>query len=933
MPEKATEGLVGRRAELELISQFLDGIPSGPRGLVFEGEAGIGKTALFTAAVARARDRGYRVLPSSPTPPDTALSFSGLEDLLHDIVDEVAPVLPEPQRRAIEIALLLRDPEGEPPGALAVALAVRGTLVALAEKTAVLVALDDAQWLDDPSAAALGHAIRRVGTAPIGMLAVWHSEGSHHPDSVLLASLPQESRRFRVGRLEVGDLRTMLRSRLGLSLPRGRLDRLDRMCSGNPLAALEIGRAVIESGDSDLRGPAMPVPKELADVLRMRLSALGEGERGALLVLAAASEPTRSLVLAVAGGSAEAALDASIREGIVHEEEGGILRFTHALFGSVLYSDAVPEARRELHHRLAGVATDAGDQAMHLALSAEEPDAEVAAEIESAARAARARGAPSAAAELCEQARRLTPSDTPDEVHRRGLLEAEFHLEAGDLNRSRQLLDQILASTDAGPTRAAALQRLGWVRYHQDSWGSASRLFQEAAAEAVRAPALRAAVELDRAVASLVSGDLPGAATHAGEALERARGLDDPSLVASSAAMVASVDFLLGRGMAEDVLERAVEAETWTRPRPTPAHPSVAFGVLLKWSDQLGQSRTLLERALSRAEEHGSDRSLPFILFHLSEVECWLGEWAAAARHAEQATDAADRTAQGAGRAFALSAQALVQAHRGLEEEARAAATEGLALASSAGAVPAAVVCESALGLLELSLGRADRAHRHLGPLVEAAAEGGIHEPGAMHYLGDALEALVSVGDLEPAERLIDELQRRSEELDRAWGMMVATRCRALAQAAAGDLPGAIASSHASLAQHDRLSQPFELGRTLLVQGMVERRDRRKKSARDSLERSLEIFSGLGAELWATRTRAELSRIGGRAQSSVSLTPTEQRAARLVADGATNQEVADALFLSVKTVEWNLSRVYRKLGVRSRTELARWVGRGQSGAR
>ncbi|MFL5799302.1 MAG: AAA family ATPase [Actinomycetota bacterium] len=933
MPEKATDGPVGRQAELEAISRFLDGIPSGPSGLVLEGDAGIGKSTLLNAAVDRARDRGLRVLASSPAPPDVALSFSGLEDLLHGVVDEVSPALPEPQLRALEIALLLRDPDGEPPGPLAVALAVRGGLIALAEEAPVLVALDDAQWLDEPSAAALGHAFRRAESAPIGIVAAWHAEGSHRPDSVLLASLPPRSERLRIGPLDRRDIATLLRSRLGLSLPRARIDRLVRACSGNPLAALEIGRAMLESGDRRLPGPAMPIPEPLADLLRRRLSALGEDEREALLVLVAASEPTRPLVEALAGESASAAVDASIRQGIVEEHHDGTLRFTHALFGSALYSDAEPPARRDLHRRLGLVAADAQDRAMHLALAVEGHDAAVADEVESAARAARARGAPSAAAELCEQARRLTPPDPPEEAHRRALLEAEYHLDAGDLDRSRELLEQVLASSGEGPTRAAALQRLGWVRHHQDSWGSASRLFREAAAEAERTPELLAALTLDRAVSSLVSGDLPGASTHAGHALEQARALDDRSLVASSSAMVASVDFLLGRGMEEDVMEQAVAAETWTRPRPTPAHPSVAFGVLLKWSDQLGQSRTLLERALGRAEEHGSERSLPFILFHLSEVECWLGDWGAAERHADRAAEASDDTGQDTGRAFATSARALIHAHRGREDEARSAATEGLALASTVGAVPAAAACESALGLLELSLGRADRAHRHLGPLLEGAAAGGIHEPGAMRYLGDALEALISIGDLEAADRLIEELGRRSEELDRAWGLMVASRSRALLRAAEGDLPGARASIEAAIERHERLSQPFELGRTLLVQGTIERRDRRKRSSRDSLERSLEMFSELGADLWATRARSELARIGGRASSAVSLTPTEERIARLVAEGATNQEVAASMFLSVKTVEWNLSRVYRKLGVRSRTELSRWVGREPSGSR
>jgi DNA-binding CsgD family transcriptional regulator len=931
MPEKATSELIGRRADLEVIAGFVGEIPSGARGLVIEGEPGIGKSTLLAEAVTEARRRGYRILSSHPAPPDVGLSFSGLEDLFREVVDEVIGSLPEPQRRALETVLLLRDPEGEPPGLLAVALAVRGALAALARSGPIVVVIDDAQWLDEPSAGAVGHALRRLGAAPLGLLAAWQTGGAR-PDSALLSSLPTDSRRLRIGSIPADDLRRLLRSRLGLSLPAGRLDRLHRASAGNPMSALEIGRAIVESGGGDVPGPAMPVPEDLADLLRKRLSALTADERRALLVVSAASEPTVSLVEAVTGRDAGGALGTAIREGILEADEG-VLRLTPALVGSVLYSDADPGTLRELHRGLAELVEDPQDRAMHLALSVERSDGQVAAEVEAAARAARARGAPSAAADLCEQARRLTPPEMPEDADRRGLLAAEYSLDAGELPRSRALLERILESAPTGPVRAAALQRLGWVRYHQDSWGSASELFREAAAEAELAPALLAALELDRAVASLVAGDLPGAASHAGAALEQAQALPDPALVAGSSAMVASVDFLLGRGIDEEVMERAVAAETWSRPRPTAARPSVAFGVLLKWSDQLEQSRTLLERGLRQAEEHGAERSLPFILFHLSEVDCWLGNLPAAERNARRAIDVAERTGQDAGGAFALSAQAAVQAYLGREPEARDAAADGLTLASSSGAVPAAVMCESTLGFLELSLGRADRAHRHLGPLVEAAAAGGVHEPGAMRYLGDALETLISIGDLETADRLIEDLERRSDELDRAWGSMVAARCRALAQAARGDLPGAKASIEAAMAHHDRLSQPFELARTLMVHGTIERRDRRKRSGRELLERSLEMFSELGADLWVIRVREELARIGGRAASSVSLTPTEERIARQVVEGATNQEVAASLFLSVKTVEWNLSRIYRKLGVRSRTELARWVGPGPISSR
>jgi DNA-binding CsgD family transcriptional regulator len=926
MPGAADSVVIGREAELEAVSDFLEAVPSGGAWLLVEGDPGTGKTTLLRVAEEQGRLRGFRVLASRPGPHDGGLSFSGLGDLLDGVAPEVVSALPEPQRRAFEIALLLRDPEGDPPGPLAVALAVRGALAALAVDSPVLVAVDDAQWLDEPSGAALAHAVRRLEEVPVGVAVVWQAGGAHRAESALLGSARREVTPLRPGPLEPGQLGALLRARLGLSLTAGATARVHRACRGNPLAALEIGRAMVASGEPDLSGPVVPIPRELAGLLRRRLAQLSPDARGVLLVLSAASDPTRSVLESVSGAVAGDALSAAIREGIV-EEDGLRVRFTHPLFGSLLYGDAGEDERRRVHGLLADAATEEVDRAMHLALAAAGPDRELASEIEAAAVAAHARGAPSAAADLCEQARLLTPPGSPDEAHRRALLTAEYHLDAGELARARDLLEGLLDSAPGPAARAAALQRLGWVRYHQDSWITAAELFREAAGAAEHAPELSAALELDQAVAALIGGDLAGASSHADAARDRARALDDEALAADASALAASVDFLLGKGMDPATLEQAVEHERWTLPRPTAAKPSVAFGVLLKWSDQLAQSKASLERALRRAREHGADRSLPFILFHLAEVECWLGDWVEAGRHAAEATEAADRTSQEAGRAFGLSARALVEALRGREEAARAAATEGLALASASGAVPAAVGCEWVMGFLELSLGRADRALLHLGPLLDGARAGGIHEPGAARYLADGIEALVAVGDLDTAGALIDELDRRSSDIGRTWGSMAAARCRALAFAAAGDLPAANDAALTALDHCRRLSQPFELARTLLVRGAIERRGRQKRAARESLEAALEQFSGLGADIWVERARAELARIGGRAPSSVELTPTEERVARLVVQGATNQETASALFLSVKTVEWNLSRIYRKLGVRSRTELARWLAR------
>jgi DNA-binding CsgD family transcriptional regulator len=189
----------------------------------------------------------------------------------------------------------------------------------------------------------------------------------------------------------------------------------------------------------------------------------------------------------------------------------------------------------------------------------------------------------------------------------------------------------------------------------------------------------------------------------------------------------------------------------------------------------------------------------------------------------------------------------------------------------------------------------------------------------------------VALGRLDEAEALIVPFEEAGKDLDRAWAIATGERCRALVLAARGDLDGASAAADEAVREHDRLPLPFELGRTLLVRGAVERRAKRKREARDTLTKALEIFEGLGAALWADKARAELARIGGRAPSSLALTPTEDKVAALVASGSTNREVAEALFVTIHTVEAHLKRIYRKLGVRSRTELASKLPSGPPG--
>jgi DNA-binding NarL/FixJ family response regulator len=228
----------------------------------------------------------------------------------------------------------------------------------------------------------------------------------------------------------------------------------------------------------------------------------------------------------------------------------------------------------------------------------------------------------------------------------------------------------------------------------------------------------------------------------------------------------------------------------------------------------------------------------------------------------------------------------------------------------------------AALGFLELSLGDPAAAHRYLGPLSEAMVAMGLPEPGFARFLPDEIEALVALGELEAAAELLRLLEERGRALDRVSALAAAGRCRALLEAAHGDFQAARASLSEALAQHARIEQPFEVARTLLAQGSIERRFNHRAEARGTLTRALELFDELGAPLWAEKASGELARIPGRARASSELTETERRIAELVAEGFSNKEIAARLFVTVRTVEANLTKVYGKLGIRSRTELA-----------
>ena len=925
----AAQELISRHEELAVLVRFLGSLAAGPRALLVEGEAGIGKTALWQAGLTRSQAVGQRTLVCRPAGSEVRLSFAALGDLLAGVLEEALPALPAPQRRALQVALLLVEPEGEPPDRRAIGLGMLNVLRTLSSAGPLLVAIDDAEWLDEPSAAVLAFALRRLGAEPVGVLSTVRLTGGEPPAVTFEPWLQVE--RLRLGPLTLASVHELLRTRLGLSPSRPTLVRLHQAAGGNPLFALELGRALGEQGREPAPDEPLPVPAGLRALVRARLARLPAPARQSLLAVAALSRPTVGLAVAV-GGHGErtlADLDRAASTDVI-TYEGERIRFTHPLLASTLYAGAPLGQRRQLHGRLAELVTDGEERARHLALAADGPDPGVAAALEEAATHAHLRGAPDAAAALCEQACALTPADRPDKRRRRSMEAASYHLLAGNTSRARLLLEEAVSSVPPRAERARLLQRLGQVHYHEDSWATAEELLMQALAEAGDDPVLRCEIEQGLAFARHVRGDIPAAAARARAALELAEQAADPRLLSESLVLVSLYEFFLGHGIRRDLMERAVELEESAgavRPaRPAPLWSrDMVWASMLKWADQFEAARSGFEELHRRMLERGDEGSLAFLLSNLSELECWAGNWELAARYAAEGERFATLTGQGTMVSANLYAKALVEAHRGLVDSTRAAGEQALADAKASGNATVALMSLSALGFLELSLGDSAAAHARLGPISEGLSAVGLGEPGVLRFVPDEIQALIELGELDQARGLVEALEERGRALDRVWALATGARSRALLLAAEGDLAGAHAALERALKAHERLPQPFERGRTLLALGTVQRRQGEKRAARETLEQALGIFDQLGARLWAERTRGELRRIGGRTASSGQLSETEAQIVALVCAGQTNEQVARALCLSAKTVAWNLSKVYRKLGVRSRTELAaRW---------
>ena len=915
MNEVPRSPVVGRDRELERLRAVLDAPATWPAAVLLEGEAGAGKTALWTAAVALARDR--LVLRARPSGAEAQLAFSALGDLLDGVPEAIVRELPGLQRRALEAALLVGDEEQPDADLRAVAVAVLSVLRRLAGERPVLVAVDDEQWLDGPSAAALTFALRRLRGEPVLALLARRTAGAAEPVVGLAAALePARLQRIPVGPLELEPLRRLLEATLGVSWTRPVLVRIHATSGGNPLYALELARALAR-GDT-------AVPATLRGLLSDRLSRLPSSAVDLLAVAAACDQPDVAVLAAAAGRDVSGDLDAAVADGIV-VFEGRRMRFAHPLLAAVAHA-AVPERRRrEIHRRLAEVLREPEQRAIHLALAASGADERTARVLAAAAERAHARGATLTAADLAQHALRLTPGDHASETSRRALAAADYLFAAGGSDAARATLEREAAAAPAGAPRAEALVRLALLDSYDGELASARAHAVAALEEGGAEPALEIVIRRRLAMVHLLLGELAAAEPHAEAALRLAEAHAGADVIAQARANLTCLRVFLGRLPVGEAVDELAGAGQVAGPASIDDSPVAIRSLLQMYAGDLDGARTGLDACIDVAAERGDESSLAGLLFCRAELECRAGRFGDAAVLAERGLEASTQTGQRLTRSVSLFAKGLATAYLGREREARACTEEGMAIAVAAGHRFAEAQNLWALGQLELSLGRHAEAAAALGRVLAIGAAAELRLSSVLPVVADAVEAQLGSGDLEGAAARLDDGPAGPES----------SRAEALVRAARGEPEAAARMLEAALEAGGSRSA-FATGRMQLALGQVLRRARSKAPARAALTKAVERFSECGAVLWQARAVAELGRIGGRGPATTTLTPTERRVAELVALGGSNKAVAATLFVTVGTVEAHLSRIYAKLGVRSRAELAHhahgagWDQDGQS---
>ncbi len=904
--------LIGRESQCARLDELLDRARLGRSGaLVIRGEAGIGKTALLEYAARRAED--MTVVRALGVESEVELEFSALLDVCRPLFDRLGE-LPEQQAEALRGAFGLG-----PALALdrfAIGAATLGLLAAAAEERPLLVLVDDAHWLDPASADALLFATRRLhADRAVLLFAVRDGDDrSFEGDGIEATTL--------IG-LERREASRLLESYVDVSSSVA--DRLYKATGGNPLALVELPRLLSAgqlSGTEPLQEP-LPAGTSVERAFARRAEALPDDARRALLVAAVStSSASEMIVLALEMlGLGAASLEPSEDAGLVRIVDGR-LEFRHPLVRSAVFHGAAPSERRAAHRALADACGDAGPEecAWHLAEAALGPDEGVAAALEEAAQGALRRSGYAAAATALERAARLT-NDHVVRV-RRLAAAADAAWRAGRTEAAALLVDETLAGAEDPALRAEALRLRGAVEYFMGRGDTAADAFLEAVTLLEGSDAAGAVAAAADAVNALIRIRKPERAL---EIAQTARSLapEDGGEVdlEATVALAFALCFNARYAEAEPHLRRADELFRASTAVPGPLQAG-RVSTALGWLGRHGEAHTYLAATVDRARAAGAVGSLPHLLSGSAWQALHVGRWNEAEADASEAFELAEQLGQPVTAAQALGVITWVHALRGNEAGLREFGDETRRRAQVLGFRLYELLVSLCQALLGLGVGRVEEAIGYLEEFARHANERGLYVAGVSPEL-ELAEAFIRAGRSTDAEAVLASFEQ-SQLASVPFVAALAERCRGLL----ADADGMDAHFLNALVLHELSQSPFALARTQLSYGERLRRAGRRVDAREQLRAALELFEQLGAASWAERARSELRASGEtlRRRDSVEaeqLTPQELQIALQVAEGKTNKEVGAALFLSHKTIEFHLGRIYRKFDFHSRAELIR----------
>ncbi|MEJ3656832.1 AAA family ATPase [Actinomycetes bacterium KLBMP 9759] len=881
-------GRVEERAALEkLLQRARDGAGGAA---VITGEPGIGKTALLTHAAAEAE--GMCVLRTVGAEPESELGYAALHQLLLPQLDR-ASSLPAPQAGAL--AIVFGAAEGAPPDRFMVALATLTLLTDLAAEQPVVCLVDDAQWLDRPSLDVLMFVVRRIALEPIAVVL------AARPDATQVIDLAGAVD-IRLGGLDRLSARELLLERTGDQLSVPQQDEVIAAAAGNPLAIRELPIGGWRVGEP------LPLTESLGSAFRERVRRLDPPSNDLLLLVAADGTGRLDVVQAAAGrdGHPLDGLDELV------EVDGGRVAFRHPLIRSAVYHGADPARRRAAHQALAVAHQDPERRAWHLGQAADGPDEDVAAELERSATRAMRRAGPAAAAAALTRAAELSADD--DRRQARLVDAAAAWWRGGDAVRAQELLARARIDVD-GPTRyrAAGLRALVELRAGRPS--DAVTLLR---------PVLAGALESDRDAATELLMLLGEASFHANtgsawaevvDTVGRRRlGKDDHlfRLVTAVAQVRSGAPVeLLAADL--DAVERMTDPEAlcWA-------------GGLLYGLGRREHGRWLRREAMRHARATGAVGTLAWVLMFVVSDEQLRDRLDTAAAHAEEGQRFAMESGQPNLDCWFRGSLAVMASIRDSADEAVRLASSVLAEAQERDLAAAAGLARRALGIVELAAGRHDEALQHLRPPERA---GDAHPGIILMNVPELVEAAVRAQRPEQAAEPLEQFARWARASGSPELGALAARSRALTTE--GD--AAYAEYRNALDLHEQADHPLEKARTELLYGQFLRRERRRSDARTVLRSALATFGRLDAKAWTARAADELRATGesgsaGQQSDALgTLTPQELRIATAVSEGATNREIAAQLFLSVRTIDYHLRKVFQKLHITSRAELVRFV--------